>query len=164
MSVKQKYLRDENGEIFSPIVSASSVYLSNGSPIQPIVLFEASGGISTGLKFDGSIKTVSDLTPYIGRTIRVSVAYWLDEFPQTRTFRITKANSDGHMVMFLNYVRDYNGAGDIWEALLRIQTTGSSWELTLSSLKLLTASNTIDEHKDISSLNQRFYISKIEII
>lgn len=30
MSVKQKYLKDENGEIFSPITSANSVMLGGG--------------------------------------------------------------------------------------------------------------------------------------
>lgn len=29
--VKQKYLKDENGKIFSPIVSSSSVYLRGGA-------------------------------------------------------------------------------------------------------------------------------------
>lgn len=30
MSVKQKYLKDENGEIFSPIVNVNSVYTDGG--------------------------------------------------------------------------------------------------------------------------------------
>lgn len=34
MSVKQKYLKDENGEIFSPITSASSVVLGGGVPLK----------------------------------------------------------------------------------------------------------------------------------
>lgn len=34
MSVKQKYLKDENGEIFSPIVSASGVKFEDGSNLK----------------------------------------------------------------------------------------------------------------------------------
>lgn len=30
MSIKQKYLKDENGEIFSPVVSADSVIVGGG--------------------------------------------------------------------------------------------------------------------------------------
>ena len=30
MSVKQKYLKDENGEVFSPITSADSVIVGGG--------------------------------------------------------------------------------------------------------------------------------------
>lgn len=37
MSIKQKYLKDENGEIFSPIVSADSIYDSDGNAIPQIV-------------------------------------------------------------------------------------------------------------------------------
>lgn len=38
MSVKQKYIKDENGEIFSPIVSEESVYYNTGNDIQPKAL------------------------------------------------------------------------------------------------------------------------------
>lgn len=34
MSVKQKYLKDENGEVFSPIVSTDSVITGGGVPCQ----------------------------------------------------------------------------------------------------------------------------------
>lgn len=34
MSVTQKYLKDENGEIFSPIVSASGVKFEDGSNLE----------------------------------------------------------------------------------------------------------------------------------
>lgn len=37
MSVKQKYLKDENGEVFSPITSIESIYNSNGEQIPQIV-------------------------------------------------------------------------------------------------------------------------------
>lgn len=37
MSIKQKYLKDENGEVFSPIVSADSIYDSDGNPAPQIV-------------------------------------------------------------------------------------------------------------------------------
>lgn len=30
MAVKQKYLRDENGEVFSPIVNVNSIYYGGG--------------------------------------------------------------------------------------------------------------------------------------
>ncbi len=33
MSVKQKYLKDENGEVFSPIVGVESVYDNNGNAL-----------------------------------------------------------------------------------------------------------------------------------
>ena len=32
MSIKQKYLKDENGEIFSPVVSADSVIVGGVFP------------------------------------------------------------------------------------------------------------------------------------
>lgn len=32
MSIKQKYLKDENGEIFSPVVSADSIIVGGGVP------------------------------------------------------------------------------------------------------------------------------------
>lgn len=37
MSIKQKYLKDENGEIFSPIVSSSSIYDVDGNKAPEIV-------------------------------------------------------------------------------------------------------------------------------
>lgn len=37
MSIKQKYLKDENGEVFSPIVSADSIYDSNDKTAPQIV-------------------------------------------------------------------------------------------------------------------------------
>lgn len=37
MSVKQKYLKDENGEAFSPIVSTDSIYDSDGNIAPQIV-------------------------------------------------------------------------------------------------------------------------------
>lgn len=33
MSVSQKYLRDENGNIFSPIINVDSIYNGGGYPI-----------------------------------------------------------------------------------------------------------------------------------
>lgn len=36
MSVKQKYLKDENGEVFSPIVSTDSVITGGGFPVRNI--------------------------------------------------------------------------------------------------------------------------------
>lgn len=33
MSVKQKYLKDENGEVFSPIVNVNSIYGENGEKL-----------------------------------------------------------------------------------------------------------------------------------
>lgn len=35
--IKQKYLKDENGEVFSPIVSIDSVYTSNGQNLTTIL-------------------------------------------------------------------------------------------------------------------------------
>ena len=37
MSIKQKYLKDENGELFSPVTSIDSVYNSNGEKVPQIV-------------------------------------------------------------------------------------------------------------------------------
>lgn len=46
MSVKQKYLKDENGDVFSPITNKSSVYndFNNDSSIQAITLTIANDG------------------------------------------------------------------------------------------------------------------------
>lgn len=43
MSVSQKYLKDENGEIISPIVSTSSIYNSDGETLDEILLKKVSG-------------------------------------------------------------------------------------------------------------------------
>lgn len=43
MSVSQKYLKDENGEIISPIVSTSSIYNSDGETLDAILLKKVSG-------------------------------------------------------------------------------------------------------------------------
>lgn len=37
MSVKQSYVKDENGSIISPIISAGSVYLPTGESIQSVI-------------------------------------------------------------------------------------------------------------------------------
>lgn len=49
MSVKQKYLKDENGEVFSPITSESSIYTSSGNDmsIQAITITAANDGTLT---------------------------------------------------------------------------------------------------------------------
>lgn len=49
MSVKQKYLKDENGEVFSPITSESSIYTSSGNnmSIQAITIIAANDGTLT---------------------------------------------------------------------------------------------------------------------
>lgn len=49
MSVKQKYLKDENGEVFSPITSESSIYTSSGNDmsIQAITIAAANDGTLT---------------------------------------------------------------------------------------------------------------------
>lgn len=49
MSVKQKYLKDENGEVFSPITSESSIYTSSGNDIsvQAITTTAANDGTLT---------------------------------------------------------------------------------------------------------------------
>lgn len=46
MSVKQKYLKDENGEVFSPITSESSIYTSSGNDmsVQAITITAANDG------------------------------------------------------------------------------------------------------------------------
>lgn len=56
MSVKQKYIKDENGEIFSPISDASSVIM-NGVSIDQLIpetyLIEESGYNTSGLLLSG---------------------------------------------------------------------------------------------------------------
>lgn len=49
MSVKQKYLKDENGEVFSPITSESSIYTSSGNDmsVQAITIAAANDGTLT---------------------------------------------------------------------------------------------------------------------
>lgn len=37
MSVTQKYLKDENGEIFSPIVNVNSIYGENGEKLSSFI-------------------------------------------------------------------------------------------------------------------------------
>lgn len=161
MSVKQKYLKDENGEVFSPIVSASSVYDSNGNPIEPIVLFNASS-LSNAIQFSttNTIRDITSLSQYIGRNLRITISYYNDETPQIVEFHINKAN----MSMFPKYIRDFSGDGDIWIALMRVSVTNSSWVFRLNSIKLLSTTNTIVEHRTDTNLNNRFYVSKIEVI
>lgn len=165
MSIKQKYLKDENGEIFSPIVSASSVYDSNGNTIEPIVLFNASN-LSNAIKFltTNTVKNITGLSPYIGRILRITISYWNGETPQIVEFYINGADGNGHMDMFPRYIRDFSGDGDIWIALMHITINGSSWTFHLNSIKLLSTTNTITEHRANTDFNGRFYVTKIEVI
>lgn len=63
MSVKQKYLKDENGEIFSPIVSAASVLTNRSQSTKPIEeLVPYTYRVSTS-DFSGSVQIFSGNIP-----------------------------------------------------------------------------------------------------
>lgn len=56
-TVNQKYLKDENGEVFSPIVSTSSVY-DGGSRLDSNIhklIFKVNTGTSTGYTYEGNL-------------------------------------------------------------------------------------------------------------
>ena len=57
-TVNQKYLKDENGEVFSPIVSASSVYDRGGGRLDSNIhqlIFKVNTGTSTGYTYEGNL-------------------------------------------------------------------------------------------------------------
>ena len=43
MSVSQKYLKDESGNVFSPITALSSIYNSSGKSLDEILIYRVSG-------------------------------------------------------------------------------------------------------------------------
>lgn len=54
MSVNQKYLKDENGEVFSPITSMNSIYDNNGKSLVSII-----NGMPTKYKITSWAKSYS---------------------------------------------------------------------------------------------------------
>lgn len=61
MSIPQKYLKDENGDIFSPVTSVESVYNSDGEAIPQIVAWcyaTMSSGVVT-IKSGSNISKIS---------------------------------------------------------------------------------------------------------
>lgn len=53
--IKQKYLKDENGEIFSPIVNVDSVYTNNGQNLTAILNDKANSMSNLSWKREYSI-------------------------------------------------------------------------------------------------------------
>lgn len=65
MSVKQKYLKDENGEIVSPITSANSVVFNDGTNVEDVVprfklLFEGEVTIPSDSSGNEATVTLND--------------------------------------------------------------------------------------------------------
>lgn len=48
MSTQQKYLKDENGEVFSPIVSTNSIYNQDGESLEDFFYYESGDVITFG--------------------------------------------------------------------------------------------------------------------
>lgn len=109
--VQQKYLRDENGEVFSPIVEASSVIINRGDAAQtveeiiPYTYRVSSSAFSTALPiFTGSISNWS--------MIKANFKVWTSELTTTKAtyLRLNDTNSDG------GYAIDARRRDDTWES------------------------------------------------
>lgn len=96
MSVKQKYLKDENGEIVSPITSANSVIFNDGTNAEDSlprfkVLFTGNVAIKNYEDGTESVITVSDdIKNYdillMIRNSTVGIAYSTDGFINAQSF------------------------------------------------------------------------------
>lgn len=118
MSVKQKYLKDENGEVFSPIVSATSVYYDTTNDIQPkccLATFDKDKTITVNTSWGnnkisldygfiniGNGFTINDGCIYIGsgiKYVRVSAALGVWTSPDTNEITLSVQQKRGSNVV-----------------------------------------------------------------
>lgn len=86
--IKQKYLKDENGEVFSPIVSIDSVYTSNGQNLTTILNDKANSMSDLSWKREYSIDVEKGCTGLLSVAWSQSVVlYYIFNFSGTVSYR-----------------------------------------------------------------------------
>lgn len=86
--IKQKYLKDENGEVFSPIVSIDSVYTSNGQNLTTILNDKANSMSDLSWKREYSIDVEKGCTGLLSVAWNQSVVlYYIFNFSGTVSYR-----------------------------------------------------------------------------
>lgn len=86
--IKQKYLKDENGEVFSPIVSIDSVYTSNGQNLTTILNDKANSMSDLSWKREYSIDVEKGCTGLLSVAWSQSVVlYYIFNFNGTVSYR-----------------------------------------------------------------------------
>jgi len=86
--IKQKYLKDENGEIFSPIVNVDSVYTNNGQNLTAILNDKANSMSNLSWKREYSIDVEKGYTGLLSVAWNQSVVlYYIFNFSGTVSYR-----------------------------------------------------------------------------
>ena len=86
--IKQKYLKDENGEVFSPIVSIDSVYTSNGQNLTTILNDKANSMSDLSWKREYSIDVEKGCTGLLSVAWSQSVVlYYIFNYGGTVSYR-----------------------------------------------------------------------------
>lgn len=86
--IKQKYLKDENGEVFSPIVSIDSVYTSNGQNLTTILNDKANSMSDLSWKREYSIDVEKGCTGLLSVAWSQSVVlYYIFNVSGTVSYR-----------------------------------------------------------------------------
>lgn len=86
--IKQKYLKDENGEIFSPIVNVDSVYTNNGQNLTTILSDKANSMSDLSWKREYSIDVEKGYTGLLSVAWSQSVVlYYIFNVSGTVSYR-----------------------------------------------------------------------------
>ena len=86
--IKQKYLKDENGEIFSPIVNVDSVYTNNGQNLTTILNDKANSMSDLSWKREYSIDVEKGCTGLLSVAWSQSVVlYYIFNYGGTVSYR-----------------------------------------------------------------------------
>lgn len=86
--IKQKYLKDENGEIFSPIVNVDSVYTNNGQNLTTILNDKANSMSDLSWKKEYSIDVEKGCTGLLSVAWSQSVVlYYIFNVSGTVSYR-----------------------------------------------------------------------------
>lgn len=86
--IKQKYLKDENGEIFSPIVNVDSVYTNNGQNLTTILSDKANSMSDLSWKREYSIDVEKGYTGLLSVAWSQSVVlYYIFNYGGTVSYR-----------------------------------------------------------------------------
>lgn len=86
--IKQKYLKDENGEIFSPIVNVDSVYTNNGQNLTAILNDKANSMSNLSWKREYSIDVEKGYTGLLSVAWNQSVVlYYIFNYGGTVSYR-----------------------------------------------------------------------------
>lgn len=111
MSVNQKYLKDENGDIFSPVVSINSVYTPDGGSICDLIypigsIYLSVSSTSPSVLFGGT------WTQLEGRFL-VGVGSATDTRNDTRTFTNGQTGGEWAHVLTITEMPSHNHTGNM---------------------------------------------------